>query len=252
MTGLVEELVRSARERARKLPAREPEGKPSGPSLESAVRGKHRLDVIAEFKRKSPSLGTLGEPDLVEQLRRYEEAGAAAVSVLTEPSRFGGSYEDLSRAARSARVPVLMKDFVVDPAQVREAARLGARAVLLIIRCLSEADLDELVSACAHYGLTPLLECHSAAEIEGALRHREGVIGANNRDLETLAIDRSLAPRLLAEVPGDRVAVAESGYERAEDVEDVRGLADAVLVGGALMRHADPAKLDELIRELRG
>jgi indole-3-glycerol phosphate synthase len=250
--GLVEELVRSARERARRIVVREPEGKPSGPSLPVVLRGKHCLDVIAEFKRKSPSLGAIAEPDIDEQVRRYEEAGAAAISVLTEPTRFGGSYEDLSRAVHSVEAPVLMKDFVVDPVQVREAARLGARAVLLILRCLSEADLDELVSACAHYGLTPLLECHRASEIEKALRHDAAVLGANNRDLETLEIDRALAPRLLAEVPGDRVAVAESGYEKAEDVRGLRGLADAVLVGSALMRHQDPAKLVKLIGEIRG
>ncbi len=249
MTGLLEDLVRSARERARRIPVLEPEEKPPGRSLASGLGGKHRLDVIAEFKRKSPSLGALGEPDLVQQVRRYEEAGAAAISVLTEPTRFGGSYEDLSRAARSVDAPVLMKDFVVDPAQVREAARLGARAVLLILRCLSEADLNELVSVCAHYGVTPLLECHRPSEVERALRHESAVIGANNRDLESLEVDRALAPRLLAEVPPGRVAVAESGYEKAEDVRALRGLADAVLVGGALMKHADPARL---IREIRG
>ncbi len=249
MRGLVEELVRSARERARCIAVIEPGGPPSGPSLPAVLRGKHRLDVIAEFKRRSPSLGAIAELDLREQVRRYEEAGAAAISVLTETTRFGGSYEDLSQAVRSVEAPVLMKDFVVDPAQVREAARLGARAALLILRCVSEADLNELVSACDHYGLTPLLECHRASEIEKALSYDAAVIGANNRDLETLEIDRTLAPRLLAEVPRDRVAVAESGYEKAEDVRELRGLADAVLVGGALMRHEDPAKL---IREVRG
>jgi indole-3-glycerol phosphate synthase len=250
--GLVEELARSARERARLLPLREPGRRPSSPLLEEVLRGRDRLDVIAEFKRRSPSLGAIAAPEVEEQVRRYERAGAAAVSVLTEPTRFGGSYEDLSRAVRSLKAPVLMKDFVVDPAQVREAARLGASAVLLILRCLSETDLDELVSACAHYGLTPVLECHRPSEIERALRHAAAVVGANNRDLETLEIDRALAPRLLAEVPRDRVAVAESGYEKAEDVRDVRGLADAVLVGSALMRREAPEELIQLIGEIRG
>jgi indole-3-glycerol phosphate synthase len=247
--GLVEDLVRSARERARSLAVLEPERPFSPPLLASVLRGKQSLDVIAEFKRRSPSLGAIADPDLTERVRRYEEAGAAAISILTEPTRFGGSYEDLSRAARAVGAPVLMKDFVVDPAQVTEAARRGAKAVLLILRCLSDADLDELVSASAHYGLTPLLECHRPSEIDRALRHQDAVLGANNRDLETLEIDRGLAPRLLAEVPPDRVVVAESGYEKAEDVAPLRGLADAVLVGGALMRHEEPAKL---IREIRG
>jgi indole-3-glycerol phosphate synthase len=248
VTGLVADLVRSARERARRLPALEPSSPPPPPSFAAAIRGKGRLDVIAEFKRRSPSLGRIAELDAETQVRRYREAGAAAVSVLTEPSRFGGSMDDLSRAARSSSVPVLMKDFVVDPAQVREAARLGARAVLLILRCLSKSDLDELVSACARYGLTPLLECHDVSEIESALAHDAAVIGANNRDLETLAIDRTLAPRLLAEVPRERLAVAESGYETAEDVRSVRGLADAVLIGSALMKARDPGALIEEIR----
>jgi indole-3-glycerol phosphate synthase len=246
--SLLEELVRDARERARRLPALEPAGPPPPPSFEAAIRGKDRLDVIAEFKRRSPSLGRIAEPALEDQVRRYREAGAAAVSVLTEPTRFGGSFEDLSRSSSTAPVPVLMKDFVVDPAQVREGARHGARAVLLILRCLSRSGLDELVSACAHYGVTPLLECHTSSEIERALAHDGAVIGANNRDLETLVIDRKLAPRLLAEVPCCRVAVAESGYEAAADVRGVRGLADAVLIGSALMRADDPRAL---VREIR-
>jgi indole-3-glycerol phosphate synthase len=246
--GLLEDLVRSARARASAIPLREPEDELSGPSLEAVLRGRDRLDVIAEFKRRSPSLGDLAESDLEKQLRLYQGAGAAAVSVLTEPTRFGGSFDDLSRALRAVFVPVVMKDFVVDPAQVREAARLGARGALLILRCLSGSDLDELVSACRRYRVTPLLECHTEAEVDRALAF-EGVIGVNNRDLETLAIDRSRAPRLLARVPANRVAVAESGYQRAEDVRELRGLADAVLVGGALMKHPDPSGL---IREMRG
>jgi indole-3-glycerol phosphate synthase len=248
VSGLIDDLVRGARERARRLPAIEPKSPPPSPTFEAAIRGRERLDVIAEFKRRSPSLGRIAELDPEAQVRRYRVAGAAAVSVLTEPSRFGGSMDDLSRAARSSSAPVLMKDFVVDPAQVREAARLGARAVLLILRCLSKSELDGLVSACSRYGLTPLLECHDPSEIETALSHPSAVIGANNRDLETLAIDRTLAARLLADVPPERVTVAESGYETAEDVLNVRGLADAVLIGSALMKAPDPAAL---IREIR-
>jgi indole-3-glycerol phosphate synthase len=205
--------------------------------------------VIAEFKRKSPSRGSIGEPELADQVRRYESAGASAISILTEPARFGGSYADLTRAAEAVSVPLLMKDFVVDPRQVGEAARLGASAVLLILRCLSDSDVDELVSACAAHGVTPLVECHRESEIERALSHPGSVLGVNNRDLETLQIDRRIAPRLLAGVPADRVVVAESGYETAREAHEVRGLADAVLVGSALMRRPDP---ETLIREIRG
>jgi indole-3-glycerol phosphate synthase len=248
VSGLLSELVRGARERARRLPAIEPGKRANGPSFLSALQGKDRLDVVAEFKRRSPSLGAIAEPDLETQVARYERAGAAAVSVLTEPTRFGGSTSDLERAASAVQVPVLMKDFVVDPAQVREAARIGASAVLLIVRCLSRSELDELVSACSHYRLTPLVECRSEDEIEVASGFDSAVLGVNNRDLETLEIDTALAPRLLAAVPLARVVVAESGYASARDVSAIEGLADAVLIGSALMRHEDPARLIEEIR----
>jgi indole-3-glycerol phosphate synthase len=251
--GLIEDLVAGARERARKLASAEralelDRSSPS-PSFPEALRGKDRLAVIAEFKTRSPSLGAIADLELEAQVRRYQEAGAAAVSVLTEPTRFGGSLADLERATRILNVPVLMKDFVVHSAQVREAARLGASAVLLIVRCLSRDDLDELVSACDHYRVTPLVECHDQEEVARALAFDSSVLGVNNRDLGSLGIDRTLAPRLLADVPRDRVAVAESGYREAEDVVELRGLADAVLVGSALMQRPDPAAL---IRELRG
>ncbi|MGH9324721.1 MAG: indole-3-glycerol-phosphate synthase [Vicinamibacteria bacterium] len=246
--GLLGELVASARERAKEIPPREGAPAPGGATFRDALRGKNRLAVIAEFKRRSPSLGAIAEPNLEAQVKGYERAGAAAISVLTEPTRFQGSSQDLVLAARSVEVPVLMKDFVVEPAQVQEAAFLGARAVLLIVRCLSRTELEELVSACAHYGVTPLIECHDASEIERALAFGDAVIGANNRDLESLEIDRTLAPRLLVQAPRDRVVVAESGYESAEDVSSLRGLADAVLVGSALMRRSDP---ETLIREIR-
>lgn len=247
--GLIDDLVASARERARRIPRLEPSSRPAPPTLADVLRGKDRLDVIAEFKKRSPSLGPIAERDLEAQVKKYEEAGAAAVSVLTEPGHFGGELSDLARAAALLAAPVLMKDFVVEPSQVREAARLGARGVLLIVRCLSPVELEELVSACSHYGLTPLIECHSWPELEAAAAFDSAVLGINNRDLDTLDVDPSLAPRLLAGVPRDRIAVAESGYQSAADVREIRGLADAVLVGSALMKHDDPGRL---IREIRG
>jgi indole-3-glycerol phosphate synthase len=239
LTGLVEQLVLSARERARGIAVLEPDGPPTGPSFEAVLRGKLCLDVIAEFKRKSPSLGAIAEPVLEEQVRRYEEAGAAAISVLTEPTRFGGSCEDLSRAVRTVDVPVLMKDFVVDPAQ---GERLPGSSLSRLSFLDALEATDELASP-RPLPSDPASPVPPGLRDREALRHDAAVIGANNRDLETLEIDRGLAPRLLAEFPGDRVAVAESGYERVEDVRGLRGLADAVLVGGALMRHGNPAKL---------
>lgn len=246
--GLIDELVRSARERARKLPARVPQARSERPSFLEALRGKAKLDVIAEYKRRSPSLGDIAERSLSEQVGRYEAAGAAALSVLTEPTRFKGSYDDLETATAAVRLPVLMKDFVVDPAQVREAAYLGASAVLFIVRCLSPEELTELAHAASELDLTPLVECHDASDIDRAVDIENAVIGVNNRDLDTLEIDRDLATRLLPEIPDDRVVVAESGYLTADDVRNVRGVADAVLIGSALMKLDDPALLIQQIQ----
>lgn len=248
--GLLDDLVAEARARARTLSREEPSRAATVPSFAEALQGKKRLKVIAEYKRSSPSRGALGpDVDLEKQVQIYETAGAAAVSVLTEPRYFGGSLEDLERAASALKVPALMKDFIVDPAQVRAARRAGASAVLLIVRCLSKAQLDELASAALDYGLAPLVECHRAKELDQALLIRDAVIGINNRNLETLEIDLSLSPRLLAEIPEERVTVAESGYERAQDVSPLRGMANAVLVGSALMTAKDP---QALIEELAG
>jgi indole-3-glycerol phosphate synthase len=247
--NVLAELVARARERVQSLPDIEPETKPRGLRFDDALRGKERLKVIAEFKQASPSLGDIAERDVVEQVQCYAEAGASAVSVLTEPSRFRGSLEDLERAARAVPVPVLMKDFVVHPAQIRAAARLGARAALLIVRCLSRSELAELAAACRQYGLVPLVECHNEEEVRRALVIEEAVIGVNNRNLETLEIDRSLARQLLGGIPPDRVAVAESGYEHPSHTHELRGVADAVLIGSALMKGNDPLAF---IREVRG
>ena len=247
--SLIDELVATARERAEALPPREHIPERRRPSFREALRGKAHLDVIAEFKKASPSLGAIAERGLEDQVRRYAQAGAAAISVLTEPSRFKGSLSDLERTVASVEVPVLMKDFVVHPAQIREAAFLGASAVLLIVRCLSREQLSELAQAADELGLTPLVECHHARDLECALEIEDAVIGVNNRDLDTLAIDTSLAPRVLRGVPRERVVVAESGYEHAEDVAELRGVADAVLIGSALMKLDDPS---QRIQEIGG
>lgn len=238
--NVLDELVAAARQRVKELPKREPERLPEGVSLRDALRGKERLKVIAEFKQASPSAGSIARRDPAAQVKLYAEAGASAVSVLTEPSRFDGSFEDLERAVQAVRVPILMKDFVVDVAQIRMAACLGARGVLLIARCLSDTELNELASACRCYGLGTLVECHDAVEVSRALALPDVVIGVNNRDLDTLEIRRDLALRLLGDVPADRVVVAESGYMRPQDTAELRGVADAVLIGSALMKVDDP------------
>ncbi|HXV60347.1 MAG TPA: indole-3-glycerol-phosphate synthase [Vicinamibacteria bacterium] len=246
--GVLDDLVARASARAQRLRPPEHRVMPPGEPLASALRGKEELSVIAEFKRASPSEGEIAARNLEEQVALYEDAGAAAVSVLTEPSRFNGSYEDLARAARAVSIPILMKDFVVDPVQVGHAASLGASGVLLIVRCLSKAQLRELVLASKESGLTALVECHDEAEVELAISLDGVVIGVNNRNLDTLDVDTGVAPRLLARVPPDRITVAESGYATERDVRNLHGLADAVLVGTALMKHRAPQDLIEAMR----
>jgi len=237
---LLDELTAEARRRAADLSSAQV--RPCGRAdFAAALRGRGRLSVIAEFKRSSPSEGGIApEADLESQLACYQAAGAAAVSVLTEPSRFGGSPDDLVRAAACSSLPLLMKDFVVDPRQVLQACTLGASACLLIVRCLEPGQLHELAAACREQRMVPLLECHTAAEVERALEVDDAVLGVNNRDLDTLEIHLERAPELLAEVPEDRVVVAESGYTSAAQAIAVRGRVDAVLIGTALMRAEDP------------
>lgn len=240
--SVLEELVAAARGRSFEPAELGPPVRSAAPGFADSLRGRGRLAVIAEVKRASPSAGVLAAGiDPLEQARAYHRGGAAAISVLTEPTRFGGSLGDLRRVAGGSPLPALMKDFVVVPDQVRAARRLGARAVLLIARILPGALLGELLAAAGEEGLDVLVECHTGAEIERALAAGAGLVGVNNRDLDTLAVDTSVALRLLPGLPDEVVAVAESGYAGGADVEPLRGLADAVLVGSALMTAADPA-----------
>lgn len=206
--------------------------------------------VIAEVKRASPSAGPIAEADPAVLARAYEAAGAAAISVLTEPRHFDGSLADLRAVHLASSVPVLRKDFLVHPAQVMEARVEGADAVLLIATALTEAELAAMLATADDLGLGALVEIHSEADLEKALATDAKVLGVNARDLETLEVDPDRAIGLLEAVPADRIAVAESGISSREQVERVVGAgARAILVGEALMRSDD---LEAKIRELRG
>jgi len=206
--------------------------------------------VIAEIKRSSPSAGKIAEADPAARARAYEAAGAAAVSVLTEPLHFDGSLADLRAVHLAVGVPVLRKDFLVHPSQVIESRVEGADAVLLIAAALSGSELKALIAAAADLGLGALVETHSEADLEKALATDAPVIGVNARDLETLEVDAARALALLGRVPEDRIAVLESGIASRADVERAGAAgASAVLVGEALMRAEDPAAT---LRELRG
>lgn len=206
--------------------------------------------VIAEVKRASPSAGPIAEVDPASQARAYEAAGAAAISVLTEARHFDGSLADLRAVRLTTSIPVLRKDFLVHPAQLMEARAEGADAVLLIAAALTEPELRAMIATAEDLDLGALVEVHSERDLEAAIAVDAKVVGVNARDLETLEVETDRAMDLLARVPADRIAIAESGIARREQVERAMDAgARAVLIGEALMRAEDPgAKL----RELRG
>ncbi len=205
------------------------------------------LSVVAEIKRRSPSKGDLN-PGLDPALtaKAYAAGGAAALSVLTDQDYFGGSPGDL-RAARAAAgdLPVLRKDFTVDARDVADARLMGADAVLLIVAALSDEELAVFVALAARLGLSALVEAHDEAEVDRAVAGGAAIVGVNQRDLRTFAVDRTLAARLRHRIPAGVVAVAESGIRHAADVPPAY---DAVLVGESVVTAGDPTAA---IRDLR-
>jgi indole-3-glycerol phosphate synthase len=211
-------------------------------SLAAVLRRPGGVTCIAEHKRRSPSAGWIRQgSDVADVVRAYANAGAAALSVLTDEPFFGGSLDDLRAARAAVPIPILRKDFIVDRYQVLEARAAGADAILIIVSALADAEITALLVAAREAGVDALVEVHDRAELDRALALGANIIGINNRDLRTFTIDRDLAIRLRALVPSDRVVVAESGIRDAADVERLRAAGvDAMLVGETLMRAADP------------
>jgi indole-3-glycerol phosphate synthase len=217
------------------------------------------FDLVAEIKRSSPAEGALqADTDVAARATTYARAGAAAVSVLTEPARFGGSLEDLAAAARALAplgVPAMRKDFLVDPRQVLEARAAGAGGVLLIVAMLDDAALGELLGTAREHGMFVLLEAFDEADLERAAAwlpgrtrpgnsHAQLLVGVNTRDLRTLAVDSRRLARLAPQLPPGVPAVAESGLHAPADAAAAAALGYRLaLVGTALMRAADPARL---------
>lgn len=247
-TGTLGELIRAAEVRALRLESEarawreRAESAPRPASFRDALLG-GTVAVIAEVKRRSPSRGSINpDIDAVSQAAAYQAGGAAAISVLTEPDRFGGSDDDLVRIAAAVSIPLLKKDFHVSAAQLCQARALGASAALLIARALEPVRLEELVNVAAEIGLEALVEVRSETELETALSTGANLIGINNRNLETLEIDAATVGRLMRLVPAAVAAVAESGMAERADVERAgRAGADAVLVGSAISASGDPA-----------
>ncbi|MDH3725120.1 MAG: indole-3-glycerol phosphate synthase TrpC, partial [Thermoleophilia bacterium] len=208
------------------------------------------VSLIAEMKRASPSRGQIRPDASVEQIvTAYQRAGARACSVLTEHRHFGGSLEDLMAARAAVDIPLLRKDFIVDPYQLLEARVAGADAVLLIVAGLGADRLAEMMAATAELGLDALVETHDEKEVEIAVEAGAEVIGVNNRNLHTLEVDLSTTFRLLADIPAGTVVVAESGISSHDDIRRLQDAGvDAVLVGEALMAADDTsAAISELM-----
>jgi indole-3-glycerol phosphate synthase len=217
--------------------------RPPARSLLDALRRATVPAVIAEVKRSSPSAGVIdADADPTALARAYEAGGAAAISVLTEPRHFGGSLVDLGLVSAAAGIPVLRKDFLIDPDQLVEARAAGADSVLLIAACLDDDALDPMITAARALGMEPLLEANSDRDLERALATDAQIVGVNARDLQTLEVDVPAALARLRSVPSGRIAVFESGITTHADVAAaVAAGASVILVGEVLMRAADPA-----------
>lgn len=210
------------------------------------------LSIIAEVKQASPSKGQLVEDfPYLEIAKEYESAGADAISCLTEPFYFKGKDSFLEEIARSVSIPVLRKDFVIDEYMIYQARALGASALLLIVRILSDEELADYLALTSELGLSALVECHNASEVERALKAGAEIVGINNRDLDTFNVDIMNTVRLAPMIPDGIVKVAESGIRTREDISMIRkaGL-DAFLIGESFMRSADRKALIEDFKSL--
>ncbi|WP_309620213.1 indole-3-glycerol phosphate synthase TrpC [Salinibacterium sp.] len=234
----------SARRSVRSLAALEAVATDRAPALDvlAALAPREGVHVIAEIKRASPSRGQLAEiTDPASLAKAYQVGGASAISVLTEGRRFGGSLQDLEDVRAAVSIPVLRKDFIAEPYQVLEARAAGADMVLLIVAALDQPTLASLFRLINELGMTPLVEAHSADEVDRALDLGADIVGVNARDLSTFELDRDLFGSLAEMIPSGVIRVAESAVTTSADVAHYRSAgADVVLVGEALVTNGDP------------
>lgn len=248
LPGILAAIVETKRAEVRRLAERADDleraarAAPTARPFRAALEQPERVALIAECKRRSPGAGDIRPGlDPAELVRAYARAGAAALSVLTDGPWFGGSADDLVSARSATSIPVLRKDFTIDPLQLLEARAMGADAVLLIVRILDDAALADLHATARGLGMDVLVEVHDRAELERALRLDVDLVGINNRDLSTFRTDLATTARLLDDVPDGVVVVSESGIHTASDVERLGAAGvDAILVGEALLRAAEP------------
>lgn len=256
--GLLDHLIESARagveERRRATPAeslrdRLPDRDIDRPFREALSRP--GMSLICEFKRRSPSAGEIAPGvQLPEQVRAYEEGGAAALSILTDTGNFDGQLADLALARETSTLPILRKDFIVDPYQLLESAASGADAVLLIATVLTDSRLEEFQQEAAELDLDCLVEVHDEEDLTRALEAGAEVIGINNRNLDTGRVDVATTYDLVTDVPTGKTVVSESGISQREELVELERVGvDAALIGESLMRAADP---EALVREFAG
>jgi indole-3-glycerol phosphate synthase len=256
MSVRLDELVGATREalhrRKRERPLSElereagavPEGRPFAEAL-----ARPGTSLIAEHKRRSPSAGTIREgSSCADIVRAYERGGAAALSVLTEEAHFGGSLADLREARAATDLPVLRKDFTIDPYQLYEAKAAGADAVLLVVGAMTERELAGLYREAHALDLDAIVEIHDEDELDRALEVDADVLGINNRNLEDFTVDIQRTFDLLADVPAGKVVVSESGIQSRDQIDELEQVGvDAVLIGETLMRAQDA---EAAVREL--
>jgi indole-3-glycerol phosphate synthase len=259
MPTILDKIVATKREEVARAKAALPEarlrerltGAPPPRDFFAALGGGPPVRLIAEVKKASPSAGVIREDfDPVAIARIYQRHGASCLSVLTDEPYFQGSLEYLRQIRAAVELPVLRKDFIIDPYQVVEARAAGADAVLLIAECLSGEALGELHDAIVELGMTPLVELYEPANLARVLAAGAKLVGVNNRNLKTFQTDLEHTIRLRPQIPADRLVVGESGIRTRADVErlEAAGVA-AILVGESLMARPDvAAAVDELLR----
>ena len=256
MSSRLDELVYATRDalarRKRERPLADLEreadtGREGRPFAEALSRP--GTSLVAEHKRRSPSAGPIREgAGCAEVVSAYERGGAAAISVLTEEAHFGGSLDDLHEARAATWLPILRKDFTIDPYQLYETKAAGADAVLLVVGSLEPRELASLYRLAGELDLDAIVEIHDDEELERALEIDSDVIGINNRDLEDFSVDIQRTFDLLADVPAGKVVVSESGIHHRWQIEELEQVGvDAVLIGEVLMRAPDP---EAAVREL--
>lgn len=206
-----------------------------------AIRGKEKISVIAEIKRRSPSHGDFPPHNVTELMAAYKEGGAAAISVVTEPTLFNGSLELLREVRNATDLPILRKDFITNPLQIKETTEVGANAVLLIARMIkSREELVGLAVFALTLGLDPIIEIHDETDLTKIEGLHDAIIGINNRNLKTFETDVKHAKKFISRIDPNHTIIVESAFQTPEELAPYRGKIDAVLIGTVLLTSENP------------